>query len=179
MNIQPLTYLLGDNGIFPNSRLPVLHYKQALALPFFFPSAYVKKIFRANGWTNNWRNGIFTFHHYHSITHEALGVYAGRAIILLGGEDGMHVMIEKGDVLIIPAGVAHKNLGAEHDVRCVGGYPSGSDYDVNEGKEGERPGTDHRIAVVPVPESDPVFGDSGLPLLWRDHRFIAGSERSV
>jgi uncharacterized protein YjlB len=69
---------------------------------------------------------------------------------------------------VIPAGVAHINLGREKDVTCVGGYPDGMDYDMNYGKEEERPKADRNIASVPVPKTDPVFGEQGgLPDLWK------------
>ncbi len=56
-----------------------------------------------NNWSNSWRNGIFNFHHYHSITHEVLGVHSGNAKVLLGGDRGILINAEKGDVIIIPA----------------------------------------------------------------------------
>jgi uncharacterized protein YjlB len=40
----------------------------------------------------------------------------------------------KGDVLLIPAGVAHKNVGASIDFKCVGAYPGGKEFDINLGK---------------------------------------------
>lgn len=161
-------YVLNDNGIFPNSALPVLHYKHVLQLPFLFPAVKVKAIFKRNGRTNNWRNGIYTFHHYHSNTHEAIGVIKGKTAIQLGGEDGINIDIEKGDVIIIPAGVAHKNLGEEKDVICIGGYPGGREYDMNYGKEGERPFADKRIARLAMPYADPVYGKKGgLVEFWK------------
>ena len=69
-----------------------------------------------------------------------------------------------GDVIIIPAGVAHKNLGSSGDFRCVGAYPPGQDWDMNYGKAGERPAADENIANVPLPVADPVFGFEG-PLM--------------
>ncbi|MCW3087455.1 MAG: cupin protein [Sediminibacterium sp.] len=166
--MDTITYLLHDNGQFPNSKLPVIHHKNAIDLPFFRSAHAIEKIFEENGWTNNWDSGIYTYHHYHSITHEAFGVYKGRALLLLGGENGKHVVIQKGDVIIIPAGVAHKNMGKEEDALCIGGYPEGKDFDMNYGNPGERPQTDLNIAGVPIPSTDPVFGmDSGLVELWK------------
>lgn len=166
--IQPQLYFLKDNGIFPNSILPVLHYKNVLEIPALFPAAAVKNLFALHNWANSWRSGIFTYHHYHSITHEVLGVCKGRTKLLLGGDDGVTLEIETGDVLIIPAGVAHKNLGQEDDIVCVGAYPDGKDYDMNYGKPGERPATDENIRKVPTPETDPVYGEkNGLPKIWR------------
>lgn len=160
-------YVLPDNGLFPNSGLPVLHYKHVLQIPWLFPAKHVKKLFKENSWTNNWRNGIYTCHHYHSNTDEAMGVIKGSTQLKLGGDEGITIMLEKGDVIIIPAGVAHKNLGKEKDVICVGGYPGGKDYDMNYGKEGERPFADKQIARLPLPIRDPIFGKGGLVEFWK------------
>jgi len=69
-----------------------------------------------------------------------------------------------GDVLVIPAGVAHKNLGASADLGVVGAYPRGQSPDMNDGHDGERPRADQNIAQVPLPAADPVFGVDG-PLM--------------
>lgn len=162
------TYYLKDDGRFPNNRLPLLLYKGALELPILFPSEHIKKIFAQNNWRNAWKNGIFEYHHYHSITHEVLGVYKGSASLQLGGENGTIVKVEKGDVLIIPAGVAHKNLDKQNKIKCVGAYPDGREYDMNYGNLGERPQTDKNISKVPVPSLDPVFGlQGGIKNYWK------------
>jgi uncharacterized protein YjlB len=165
-NIEQI--LLEDNSVFPNSRYPALLYKDALDIPLLFPATHVKNLFERNGWSNSWDAGIFEYRHYHSITHEVLGIYSGNTTIQLGGENGPKIQIEKGDVLVIPAGVAHKNLGDENDVGVVGAYPQGRDYDMNYGKPGERPGTDENIRQVPVPGRDPVLGSNkGVPKIWK------------
>jgi uncharacterized protein YjlB len=162
------TFFVKDDGIFPNSELPVVYYPGALDLPHLFPALAVKKLFSENNWSNNWKQGIFTYHHYHSITHEVLGFIKGETLLQLGGENGITLFVEKGDVLIIPAGVAHMNLGEENDITCVGAYPGGKDYDMNYGRPGERPKTDRNIAAVPLPKMDPVFGKrNGLMKLWK------------
>jgi uncharacterized protein YjlB len=70
--------------------------------------------------------------------------------------------------IALPAGVAHKNLGAENSVSVIGAYPDVSGYDINYGKPAERPGTDENIIKVLIPESDPVLGaDKGLIKLWK------------
>jgi len=152
---------INDDGVFPGNRIPALLYKKVLDIPLLFPATHVKNIFNENGWTNSWDAGIFTYHHYHSITHEVLGIYSGKTTVQLGGDNGPKLVLEKGDVLVIPAGVAHKNLGEENDVGVVGAYPDGRDYDMNYGKPGERPGTDENIARLPLPEKDPIEGDRG------------------
>jgi uncharacterized protein YjlB len=157
-----------DDGTFPNSNLPVLYYPSVLKVPFFFAAAHVKKLFALNDWTNSWKAGVFTFHHYHSTAHEVMAVIRGETRLQLGGErNGMVVQVKKGDVLILPAGTAHKNLGNENDVVCIGAYPQGRDYDMNYGKPGERPGTDANIKALPRPARDPLFGKgNGVPHFW-------------
>lgn len=161
VNIQQFN--LHDDALFPNSRLPVLLYKSVLDIPLIASAIHVKNCFEKNGWYNSWDAGIFQYHHYHS---EVLGIYSGKPTLQLGGEKGMMVKIEKGDVLIIPAGVAHKNLGEENDVGVVGAYPDGRDYDMNYGKPGERPQTDENISQVPLPNKDPVGLEAGIMKLW-------------
>jgi len=163
-------YLKGDNR-FPNSELPVLFYKGALDIPLLFAAAHVKNCLKKNNWSNAWENSIYKYHHYHSITHEVIGVYKGKTTLQLGGEKGIKLQIEKGDVLVIPAGVAHKNLGREEDLKCVGAYPNGMDYDINYGKPGERPQTDKNIKAIPLPSDDPLGAkNKGLKELWYDEK---------
>lgn len=160
---------LKDDGFFPNNeRLPLLAYQAALALPRSDPASTVENLFASNGWSGSWRNGIYDFHHYHSTAHEVLGVYCGSAKVQLGGEKGITLTVRRGDVVIIPAGVAHKNQGASSDFRVVGAYPSGTRPDMCYGKAGERPRADERIAGVSLPRMDPVYGAEGpLVELWK------------
>ena len=163
--------LLPDDGVFPNNaRLPLFFYGSALNLPNSGAASIIEKIFEKNDWINSWRNGIYDYHHYHSIAHEVLGVYKGNATVQMGGPTGITLKISKGDVIIIPAGVAHKNLGSSDDFKCVGAYPrNASDYDMNSGKPGERPGTLENIKKVPLPETDPVYGTEGeLTSSWKN-----------
>ncbi len=165
-----LQYFLKDDGKFPNSQLPVLIYKKAIMLPWFFRGRKVKKLFRAHHWTNNWRNGIYTYQHYHSNTHEVMAVIRGATVLRLGGEQGITVKIEKGDVILIPAGVAHRNMQKEKDVICIGGYPRGRNFDMMYGKKDERPAADERIAKVKVPGFDPVTGKKDpMNTIWKKH----------
>jgi uncharacterized protein YjlB len=163
-----ITRLLKDAGTIPNSRLPVLIYQGALDLPKNDPASAIEALIHANQWGDDWRNGIFTYHHYHSTAHEALLVFSGSAKVQLGGESGVIDTISAGDVIIIPAGVGHKNLGASSDFHVVGAYPPQQRVDMNYGKPGERPRTDENIARVSLPATDPVFGKTG-PLVdhWR------------
>lgn len=162
---QVLAQVLEDDGIYPNNAgLPLLVYQDAVRLPPADPAATFEALFHANGWGGSWRNGVYSFHHYHSTAHEVLGVYRGSARVQLGGEDGPVFEIHPGDVVIIPAGVAHKNLGglpAARSFGVVGAYPRGQRPDMNHGRAGERPRADHQIAQVALPPADPVYGPRG------------------
>jgi uncharacterized protein YjlB len=157
--------LLKDDGSIPNNpRLPLLVYQGALNLPSREPASAIECLLASNHWGGCWRNGIYSYHHYHSTAHEALLVYRGSATVQLGGERGITETIKRGDVLIIPAGVGHKNLGQAGSFEIVGAYPAGQDWDICYGKPGERPRADKNIARVPLPKSDPVYGPNG-PLI--------------
>ena len=159
-----ITRLLKNTETIPNSRLPVVIYQGALELPKDDPAAAIEAMIHANQWGNDWRNGIFSYHHYHSTAHEALLVYGGSAKVQLGGESGVIETIGAGDVIVIPAGVGHKNLGSSSDFHVVGAYPPQQNVDMNYGKAGERPRVDQNIAKLALPTTDPVFGKAG-PLL--------------
>src|SRR3954465_13733219 len=130
---EPARHLFADDGVFPNSKLPVLVYKAALATP---AAPAFEELFDEHGWSSSWRNGLFGVHHYHSTAHEVLGVYQGRVDVRLGGDKGTLVTLHAGDVVVIPAGVAHKNDGASADFKVVGAYPLGTGPDMNYGKPG-------------------------------------------
>ena len=146
-----------DDGKIPNSKYPLLVYKNAFSERNSAGAKWLEDTFASNNWTNSWRNGIYDFHHYHSTSHEVLGVYSGEALVHLGGEQGEKVNIEAGDIIIIPAGVGHKNLGST-DLGIVGAYPDGRSWDINKGLAGERPAADKNIAALPIPEADPLSG---------------------
>ena len=159
--------LLGDRQFPNNARLPLLLYPQAVDTgQAGDPAVVFEKLFRQHDWGNAWRNGIYSYHHYHSTAHEALGVYRGRAVVQFGGEQGVTVSIQTGDVVVIPAGVAHKRLSSSSDFAVVGAYPSGQRWDMNYADASERPQADQNIAQVPLPSFDPVYGEAGLPEIW-------------
>ena len=161
---QPETDDFADDGRFPNSKLPLLVYRTALPPD---PSAMVET-FATHGWSNAWRDGIFTYHHFHSIAHEVLGIAKGEVHVMFGGPAGRTVTVRAGDVVVIPAGVAHRNVGQTGDPLVVGAYPGGADYDTLCGNPGEHEAALRAIAVVPLPSCDPVSGHDGpLRELWK------------
>jgi len=166
---QYRSFVFADDGIFPNNaRLALIVLPQAFeAAPAVNPET-MEKVFDKNGWDSAWRNGLFAFHHYHSSAHEALGIYSGWVKAQLGGPGGETLTARAGDVIIIPAGVAHKNLDQSPDFSVVGAYPRGQAWDMMYGKPDERPRADEAIREVPLPTADPVYGKNGpLRQLWK------------
>ena len=164
---QPEQFEFKDDGIFPNSLLPLLFYQRAITPDAKDPASILEQRFAGNDWTNSWRDGVYSFAHYHSTSHEVLGVYSGVATLRLGGEYGENLEMKAGDVILIPAGVAHQNIGASNDFGVVGAYPEGRDWDLLRGFSGERPKADHNIAALPMPKNDPIYGVEGpLRRIW-------------
>jgi uncharacterized protein YjlB len=159
----PETYRFADDGRFPNSPYPLLVYRGALPAD---PAA-MERAFAANDWSNSWRDGIFTYHHFHSTSHEVLGIAAGEVRVAFGGPAGREVTVRAGDVVVIPAGVGHRNMGQTADLLVVGAYPGGCGYDLLRGDPAEHAAALRAIAAVPLPSRDPVAGlDGGLTRLW-------------
>jgi uncharacterized protein YjlB len=154
--VEPELMKFEDDGVIPNSRYPLLLFKDALPK---ISGSELEKLFASNNWTNSWQNGVYPFHHYHSRSHEVLGVYRGTASLRLGGERGQTAEVSAGDVIVIPAGVGHKNLGSSSDFRVVGAYPDGRSWDLLIGEPGERPRADQNIAALPVPRTNPLYGE--------------------
>ena len=162
-----LTFALADDGTFPNNRLPVLLYPQAIEPDRDDPARGFEERFRANGWGGTWRNGIFNYHHYHATAHEVLGCARGWVQVLLGGPNGREVRLSAGDVVLLPAGTAHKNLRHSNDYLIVGAYPPGQRPDMKYGEPEEYEATKESTAQVTLPEQDPVYGDNdGLLEEW-------------
>lgn len=164
--IEPEKIYFKDDGQIPNSKYPLLLYRNAFNMRNDEGAKWLEKQFATNNWTNSWRNGVYSFHHYHSTSHEVLGVYSGTALLHLGGEQGQKIKVQAGDIIVIPAGVGHKNLGSDN-LGIVGAYPDGRSWDVNKGLPGERPKTDQNIAALPIPLTDPLRGKgNGLTAIW-------------
>lgn len=152
-----------ENEPFPNNPLPVLHYSKAVNGLTGSPDAAqnVLDFFEKNGYTNGWIDGIFYYHHFHANTHEALACVSGEAMVQLGGPDRETYLFQKGDVLLLPAGTAHKRVDATEDFRIIGAYPDGMDPDMQKGEAEDYEKIKERIADVPVPKTDPVGGEDG------------------
>jgi uncharacterized protein YjlB len=145
--------------MLPNSRFPLLVHRNGIRGG---GEELVLERFRSNSWFNNWRYpGIYTYPHFHSTTHECLGVAKGWMEVELFGRGGERLKVETGDVIVMPAGVSHCMVGQSEDISMVGGYPEGRDWDNIQAQhidEQLRRAAVKRIMMLPIPLRDPVTG---------------------
>ena len=166
---KPQTYRFKDDGIIPNHpRWPLVIYRGAVRLDETFdPAAVFEELFEGNGWGDSWRDGIYDYVHYHSRTHEVLGIARGQAKVQFGGFKGRTISVKAGDVAILPAGTAHHCLSAGDNLLVIGAYPSNGTYDECTKSE-DRKAALKTIPRVGRPRKDPIYGVSGALLkLWR------------
>jgi uncharacterized protein YjlB len=161
----PQQLRLKPNGWMPNSSLPVLVYRNAMP-PSDVLADKMERLFAANQWPPQWRNGVYNFHHYHSTAHEVLGFAAGHADLILGGEGGEPLTVHAGDVVVLPAGTGHCRTTASDDFLVIGAYPENEHWDIC--RASATPEVLERMRHVRFPASDPLTGRSGaLPKLWQ------------
>jgi uncharacterized protein YjlB len=164
---EPELLKLSRNGWMPNNEhLPVLVYRDAFDVSGKDPASIFEQAFGRNGWPPQWRDGVYDFHHYHSTAHEVLGFARGHARLVLGGENGHEMTVKPGDVVVLPTGTGHCNLGSSSDFLVVGAYPPDQNWDIC--RTAPTPPDSERMQHLPFPNSDPVTGASGaLTKHWR------------
>ena len=168
--IEPQVYHFKDDGRTPNNiALPFLYYPAAVSLAGASdPAAVFEDLFSSHSWRGSWRNGIYSFTHFHTTTHEVLGIAAGEARVQFGGDNGPVVGVKAGDVAVLPAGTGHRRIASSRDLLVVGAYPPGGAYDLRKPGEISLKDAHAAIARVGVPEQDPVDGEDGpLTRLWK------------
>ena len=167
-DLKPLTFVFRDDGLVPNSPLPFLVYRQAIAVANGHPEKTIEGLFGANGWGDMWRNGVYDYLHYHATVHEALGIARGHARVRFGGDRGEEFEIAAGDVAILPAGTGHQCLSASRDFSVVGAYPPGAKMHVTLPTPENHVRALKTIPKVELPNTDPVMGENGpLVRLWK------------
>jgi uncharacterized protein YjlB len=116
--------------------------------------------------TPQWRYTMYSDTHFHSTTHEVLCIASGSAKCCFGGEENegrIEPVLEKGDVVIVPAGVGHRLLEDYGGFQMVGSYPKGKNWDMCYGRSGEEEKV-KGIKSLRWFERDPIYGDEGPTL---------------
>lgn len=106
---------------------------------------------------------MYSTSHFHSNTHEVLVIASGAAKLCLGGEENpgrVEPVVEKGDVIVMPAGVSHRFLEdkGSSSFQMVGSYPIGDSWDMCYGGEEEKI---KGIGKLGWFDRDPIYGDEG------------------
>lgn len=161
------TFLFEDNGLVPNSALPLIVRRGAIQPSSPDPGRAFEATFAKNGWTNAQREGIESYHHYHANAHEVLGIASGSGTVKFGGENGEIIALTAGDVVVVPAGISHALLIASDDLLVIGAYAGGREP--NEMRDDPKLIASARQSTqnVPLPQADPVDGADGpLMKLW-------------
>lgn len=159
----------GDGETPNNPNLPLILYRSPVDLSGApDPAAVFEVLFAGHGWKPAWRDGIYPYNHFHTGTHEVLGLARGHARVRYGGAKGRTVEVRAGDVVIHPAGVGHCRLSASKNLLVVGAYPEHCRYDEPRPDEVDYQAAIKDIARVARPSADPVYGVMGpLIRLWR------------
>jgi uncharacterized protein YjlB len=130
---------------------------------------------------------VYRESHFHSTTHEVLCISSGKAMLCkcnqqshrktalkqkqginkrigFGGESNpqrVEIIVSKGDMIIIPAGVAHRLLDDfGSGFQMIGSYPPGYNWDMCYGKPKEEEKI-KSISELSWFEKDPLYGDDG------------------
>ncbi|WP_130831748.1 hypothetical protein [[Erwinia] mediterraneensis] len=165
-NPQHLMLATPDNGV-PNNPLPLIIWPRVVPAEEEDVASWFETTFAQHGWPPAWRYPIFPYTHYHPNTHELLGVGAGWAEVLFGGDNGRMVTLRVGDAVLIPAGVGHKQISASEDFFCVGAYPQGLEPQTERDRLEKLKVSQEQIRRVAVPASDPFEGKEGaMTAIW-------------
>lgn len=168
MSITVEKYFFEGNGRVPNSRLPLLIYRNLIR----WDAPTMEAIMRKNQWAPSWHahHGMWPRHHFHCESHEIICVRNGVHTAKFGGHDGISGEVRKGDVIVIPAGVGHCGLQISEDLDLTGGFPAGYGIvDFRMGFPEEYIELCERAREIPVFGYDPFFGPRGpLVQIWND-----------
>lgn len=159
-------HLIPAHGLIPNTSIqskPLLIYHSAF--PTSASASSIESHVTSVGVVDpQWRYTMYSTTHFHSTTHEILCISSGKAKLCFGGEENpkkVEAEVQKGDVVIVPAGTGHRLLeDQEGGFQMVGCYPKGKNWDMCYGKEGEKKKIEG-IKSLGWFEKDPIYGDKG------------------
>ncbi|KAL2796763.1 RmlC-like cupin domain-containing protein [Aspergillus keveii] len=154
----------------PNTSLqskPLMIYHQAFDASADELSEHLQRVGEVSP---SWVYSMYSQTHFHSTSHEVLGVVSGSARLCFGGEENpgrFEPTISKGDLIIVPAGVGHRLL-SEPDksggsFKMVGAYPVNKSWDMCYGEPGEEAKCKN-IPTLGWFQRDPFYGSDGPAL---------------
>ena len=115
-DLKVLTHQIPAHGLTPNTSLqhkPLLIYRSAFPPTSASASSIESHLSSVGVVTPQWRYTMYSTSHFHSTSHEVLGIAAGKAKLCFGHEDNpkrVEEVLGRGDVIVVPAGVAHRLL---------------------------------------------------------------------
>jgi len=154
--IESRKYYFKPDDSIPNNILPVIIHKTESSVKGDNLADLLEFTFTKNGWTNTWRWGMYDYHHFHSNTFEVVAVFKGNATIQIGGDEGLKLDIEVGDVILLPPGTGHKCLVHSPDFTLIGAYPNGIEPDLHRSYAANKEGIIENIGNVKMYEVEPI-----------------------
>ncbi|KAI1502020.1 RmlC-like cupin domain-containing protein [Biscogniauxia marginata] len=168
-SLRVSTHQIPAYNLIPNTSIhnkPLIHYHEAFPRSSVTASAIESHLTTIGVVEPQWRFTMYSTTHFHSTTHEVLCISQGKAKLCFGGEDNpdkVKKVVEKGDVLIIPAGVGHRlldDMTERGGFEMVGSYPRGCNWDMCYGKKGEEAKLQN-IETLSWFQKDPIYGNQG------------------
>jgi uncharacterized protein YjlB len=172
---KPEALKFKDDGLIPNSKHPVLIYRSAIGFVESVPRLAARNLIADHIGKNGWRleEGLtlYSYHLYDRKAHKAFIVINGQATLQLGGPKvGRSAVIEEGDLIVIPAGVAHRHLRYANlsltaqfeamEIRPVAADEPGPVRGLKKSMEVARPKALESLANIPRP-FNPLYGPQG------------------
>lgn len=155
------------HDLIPNTSIqnkPLLHYHGVF--PSSINASQIESHLNSVGVVEpQWRFTMYSTTHFHSTSHEVLCISSGKATLCFGGENNqgkVELEAQKGDMLVVPAGVGHRLLKEEGGAgfEMVGSYPKGFHWDMCYGKKEEQTKVKN-IEKLSWFKQDPAYGDQG------------------
>src|ERR1700748_2455531 len=90
---KPHSYRLRPDGETPNNpKYALIVYRSPVELdPQYDPAAVLETLFAKNRWGDSWRYTMYGYNHFHTQTHECLGIAKGKLLAQFGGKRGRQI----------------------------------------------------------------------------------------
>lgn len=125
--VEPEVYWLPSSSYLPNSRYPVLVYRNVV--PTDQGPEAIKAVVEKNKWLARGTWGHIPKMHYHTTTHECYAPISGSTTVCYGiwesddPEKAVKFDLRVGDVEVHPAGTGHSHVESTPDYKYFGFYP--------------------------------------------------------